>query len=265
MSAGAVAVVCGSRGNPHWHWVAEQLDDLHARRPIRRLVEGGQRTREQQGSAWHVVGGVDFHALCWAQDRRIERRTVEADWAGQGKRAGPLRNGRMLEEERPDFVVGFPGGSGTADCLAQARAAGIEVVEIARDCCRFSYVPTLSVALCQEWPDALFVFGDNLQGWGRKGQAVIRGEPNAVGIPTKRAPSESPTAYLVDADYARVAERVAPILAHLREHIERGGRVFWPENGIGTGLAELPHRAPRIHRAFENARTKLQRLGRGLP
>lgn len=264
MTAGAVAVVCGSRGNRHWTWVAEQLDDLHARRLIRRLVEGGQRQREKQGHAWHVVGGVDFHALCWAQDRRIERRTVEADWDGQGRKAGPLRNGRMLEEERPDFLVSFPGGTGTADCVAQARAAGIEVIEIAREC-RFSYVPTLSVDLCREWPDALHVFGDNLPGRGRKGQAVIRGERNAVGIPTKRAPSEEPTAYLTDADYAAIAERVSPILVHLREHIERGGRVFWPEDGIGTGLAELPARAPRIHRAFESARMKLQRLGRCMP
>jgi UDP-N-acetylmuramoylalanine-D-glutamate ligase len=33
----------------------------------------------------------------------------------------------MLKEGRPDLVVAFPGGKGTANMVAQARAAGIRV------------------------------------------------------------------------------------------------------------------------------------------
>ena len=43
--------------------------------------------------------------------------------------------------------------------------------------------------LLRSMPEKIFVFGDNLLQRGTKGQAAIRGEPNAVGVPTKRAPS----------------------------------------------------------------------------
>jgi hypothetical protein len=36
----------------------------------------------------------------------------------------------MIAEARPDLVVAFPGGAGTADMVKQARAARIEVIEI---------------------------------------------------------------------------------------------------------------------------------------
>ena len=45
--------------------------------------------------------------------------------------AGPRRNARMLAEGKPDLVVAFPGGRGTADMVSKARAAKVEVMEIA--------------------------------------------------------------------------------------------------------------------------------------
>ncbi|KKL05458.1 hypothetical protein LCGC14_2605850, partial [marine sediment metagenome] len=44
--------------------------------------------------------------------------------------------------------------------------------------------------MLRDEPDTLFVFGDNMQRRGLGGQAfAMRGEPNAVGIPTKIFPS----------------------------------------------------------------------------
>ena len=41
-------------------------------------------------------------------------------------------------------------------------------------------------------PDTLYVFGDNMRRRGMGGQAAeMRGEPNAVGIPTKWRPSRT--------------------------------------------------------------------------
>jgi hypothetical protein len=37
----------------------------------------------------------------------------------------------MLDEGKPDLVIAFPGGRGTADMVKKARRAGVEVVEIA--------------------------------------------------------------------------------------------------------------------------------------
>jgi hypothetical protein len=38
----------------------------------------------------------------------------------------------MLMEGKPDLVVGFPGGRGTAHMCRIAGEAGVEVIEIAR-------------------------------------------------------------------------------------------------------------------------------------
>ncbi len=54
----------------------------------------------------------------------------EADWHEHGRAAGPIRNARMIAEGRPDLVIAFPGGRGTADMVSRARKAGIEVREV---------------------------------------------------------------------------------------------------------------------------------------
>lgn len=45
-------------------------------------------------------------------------------------KAGPRRNQRMIDDGKPDLVVAFPGGRGTADMVRRARAANIAVLEI---------------------------------------------------------------------------------------------------------------------------------------
>src|SRR5690606_36784745 len=71
-----------------------------------------------------------------------------------------------------------------------------------------------------------------------------RGEPNAVGIRTKKAPTYAPQDFLTDAEYtANVAnslEDFGPVLAALQQ----GRTVVWPGDGSGTGSARLPERAP---------------------
>lgn len=52
-----------------------------------------------------------------------------ADWKTHGKAAGPIRNQQMLDEGKPDLVVAFPGGRGTADMVRRAKKAGVKVIE----------------------------------------------------------------------------------------------------------------------------------------
>ena len=52
-----------------------------------------------------------------------------ADWKRLGRAAGPIRNAHMITR-KPDVVIAFPGGRGTADMIARATAAGIPVVRI---------------------------------------------------------------------------------------------------------------------------------------
>ena len=94
--------------------------------------------------------------------------------------------------------------------------------------------------------DWLFVFGDNFARCGKGGQAVIRDEPNAVGIATKRLPARSEDAYLTDQDYDEWEAFNAFDYARLEWHLRKGGVVVWPTR-IGMGRAELPARAGKIY------------------
>lgn len=50
----------------------------------------------------------------------------------------------------------------------------------------YIYPSFWTVAIVRQYPNALFVFGDNDCGKGTGGQAIIRNEPNSIGLPTKK-------------------------------------------------------------------------------
>lgn len=105
-------------------------------------------------------------------------------------------------------------------------------------------------------PETLFVFGDNLARWGMGGQAKeMRGEDNAVGLPTKRTPYE----FMKDDDLPTVQAVVKDDIAKLRRHLRGGGTVIWPTAGIGTGLAALGANAPEIARWYDDVLGWLQK------
>lgn len=120
-------LVCGGRDFTNSTLLYETLDHLHRLSGIARIVEGGQRTLERG----KIVGGADYFATCWALSRRVPSTIMQAEWTKYGPAAGPIRNQRMLDETHPDLVVAFPGGRGTADMVAKAKAAGVEVREVA--------------------------------------------------------------------------------------------------------------------------------------
>lgn len=74
--------------------------------------------------------GADMLAHEWANKRNVRMWPFPADWKGDGKAAGPIRNKRMIDEGKPNLVVAFPGGTGTANMVALATTAGVEVMEI---------------------------------------------------------------------------------------------------------------------------------------
>lgn len=118
----------------------------------------------------------------------------------------------------------------------------------------------ITPALCQAHPEDLFLFGDNLEGKGKAGQACIRGEPNAVGVPTKKAPSMLESAFLSDADLPRVKALVeAPFIRAEGFVGSQIGNIWIPADGLGTGLAELPKRAPAIYAVIQHWIERLER------
>ena len=82
-----------------------------------------------------------------------------------------------------------------------------------------------------------------------------------MGIPTKNWPARDEGAYFTDQDRDRFWAVALPRFVRLRDHLKAGGTVVWPADGIGTGLAELPRRAPQIWADLERARLKLEAIG----
>lgn len=72
--------------------------------------------------------GADNMARRFAAKYGIQSLSFAADWATHGKAAGPIRNQKMLDESKPDIVVAFKGGKGTADMVRRARKAGVRVL-----------------------------------------------------------------------------------------------------------------------------------------
>ena len=110
-------IVCGGRELANAAFVWLNLDRIHAEKPFTHFMQGGAR-------------GADAIARDWAITKPgIEMYICKANWDKDGKAAGPIRNARMLEW-KPDLVVAFPGGRGTADMVRQAKTAGIPVKQI---------------------------------------------------------------------------------------------------------------------------------------
>lgn len=107
-------------------------------------------------------------------------------------------------------------------------------------------------------PDKVFVFGDNEARKGLGGQAQqMRGEPNAIGVATKRLPSRGEDAYWSDADFERNKRILDADFKPAFEAKAAGKEVIVPKNGIGGGLSELGSRAPRT---LEYINQQLDRL-----
>jgi len=110
-------LVCGGRNYRDWPRLCAVLDAI---RPKPLVVIHGD------------APGADQLAGLWARTNQVAVRVHPADWTELGRAAGPIRNQEMLDEEKPDLVIAFPGGHGTVDMVSRAREAGVEVRELRR-------------------------------------------------------------------------------------------------------------------------------------
>lgn len=112
-------LVCGGRDFKDSQFVYDTLDELDQRESITRIIHG-------------TTYGADTFSDGWAMSRgRDVKRcpVLPTEWHSFGKRAGSMRNQRMLDEGKPDMVVAFKGGKGTADMVRRAKHAGVSVIE----------------------------------------------------------------------------------------------------------------------------------------
>lgn len=101
-----------------------KLDALHAEHSFTVVINGGQVSRDRD-----VLYGADHQVAVWAQSRGLPVLFFYANWTGEGKAAGPIRNQRMIEEGCPELGVEFPGRNGTKNMRGKLDRAGIRVIE----------------------------------------------------------------------------------------------------------------------------------------
>ena len=89
------------------------LNDIHSKSPITEVVSGGAK-------------GADSHGEAWARANNIPVTQFKADWANQGRAAGPLRNQQMANNA--DALLAFPGGAGTRSMVSLAKEQGLPVI-----------------------------------------------------------------------------------------------------------------------------------------
>lgn len=111
-------LICGGRDFNRHSFIYHTLDDI----------------TDEMGRFSHVIvggaSGADYWGESWAFMEKVPFTVFKANWKAHGRGAGPIRNQRMIDEGRPDLVVAFPGGRGTADMVRRAKASGIPVREI---------------------------------------------------------------------------------------------------------------------------------------
>ncbi len=102
-----------------------------------------------------------------------------------------------------------------------------------------------TVELILKEPDRYFIFGDNLVKRGKRGQACIRNQNNAIGVPTKRYPCmKSKKCFFSD----KIDEVIAVnnVLKQIDLLLKDNKKIGLPKDGFGTGLAELKSHSPVI-------------------
>jgi YspA, cpYpsA-related SLOG family len=111
-----IVIIAG--GRDYWEplFAYRELDALHAKTPITRVIQGG-------------ATGADKLGKMWAQARNVPMIEVQADWTKYHDQAGPIRNGEMLTHN-PDLLIVFPGNTGTRNMMTQAIGKGVPITKI---------------------------------------------------------------------------------------------------------------------------------------
>lgn len=121
-------IVAGGRGFDDWPLLKRKLDAIFARQEVVEIVSGGAPGADTLGERYAAERGwpVARFPADW-DDISVPGASARTrrDGTQYNANAGPMRNAEMVAYAT--HLVAFPGGRGTADCVRQAREAGLVV------------------------------------------------------------------------------------------------------------------------------------------
>lgn len=110
--------ICGGRNYFNADKVTEVLDYAYKHKPFV-LISGG-------------ATGADTLGIQWARVRGVPCEVYPAQWRLYGKRAGPMRNLKMISTGI-DLLFAFPGGRGTQHMMLACVKHGVKVIKVSDD------------------------------------------------------------------------------------------------------------------------------------
>ena len=178
---------------------------------------------------------------------------LEDDALSQGHNVMDLDNeyvsneqGRFWPENAPDSEIHL-----TRNRWDELNAEKLRPLWNRRSETEKRYTPQL----LRQNPGKAYLFGDNLEQQGKGGQAVVRDEPNAYGIPTKKKPSFLEDAFFTDKEYADNIEAIDNAI----DQIPKNKTIVFPKDGLGTGRAKLKSKAPKTWEYLQKRLDELRR------
>ncbi len=120
-------VVSGSRDWEDEQRVRDELD-FYINKEKDEILVGDQR-------------GVDRMTKNWAYENGIKYHTYEAEWNKYGKKAGPIRNQRMVNDGDKLIAFSLIHSKGTKDTIKKAENKGMLVTSIMDNGFSITYKP----------------------------------------------------------------------------------------------------------------------------
>ena len=111
----AVVAVTGGRDFADRLFIWETMDFALGYYNIHKILVGDAR-------------GVDTLVVEWCIEASMPVEIFQARWDEYGRAAGMIRNQTMLNQ-RPEYLLAFPGGTGTNGCVKEAKKRWIPVID----------------------------------------------------------------------------------------------------------------------------------------
>ena len=124
-------LVCGGRNYQDYATLSKVLNGLHKEYGFTTVIHGAAKGADSLADRWAKQHDIPVQAFPAQWRTHEENCSPNCRSNSYCRRAGFRRNEQMLLEGKPEMVVGFPGGAGTAGMLKLSRDAGVTTKRVA--------------------------------------------------------------------------------------------------------------------------------------